>query len=820
MLNIPDSIKALFKQDGVYKNFRAHFPGGQLPDITNDDIVQESVKFTESICSQDVFKFGLTEASTIEFETVGVGNMYGMDIECSVEIDGTSLSAAQIADIEAGTWDGEITYTEGPGSSETFSGDLVSFAYGGDAQISVLDINITATQSGTGDASPTNIRPINGFTEAKLWIQPTHDTSANPTVTVNLNDTVYGGTLDFLTGELTVTWVGEYVKNLNWSYSSSKFVTPSSSQIYKTKKNGTKNVLCSYYWTSQKSYHGNQENLTIIGNSGTSQVYIKDTNYTSAATWKAAMGDALIIWELATPQTVQLTAASVTPLNGMNFVWTNTGSIKQLTVGGTLLVFSGFRVPYGTFRVESCPRDHQSMAHRKVTAYTEDMSEPNEFEQKKLAVYGWSKTYDPFIMSLVLGQVASKSPQTILGCGYTETDVSSLTTGTLVLWDQQFTAKDAGGTDHPLTFRVNGKHMGSTSGSWMLNKFDLYRFDYADSYNDYQTIIDSAVSILESMGIDATQSGFTSLEELAKANLPATFKPHELAFNTRLVPKSGEIFYPYLNPVAGKNVETYGIPLRLDMFISGTITDSTVIPYNPQSISGFSADTPTLTRYSPSDTTEMVKVAFESTLSTRGSLGLLTVGKTINLYSFSNAYSAKDVAQGYLELNAEFATAARDGGNRIIRISNASPVSVIPGEYRQMWVDEYDVEPIGTIRYSYTDEAGEEQIVDYQFGDGASVYDMTDNAVLKMMDGADPSVIEPILDSSFIPYIGAVNFMPIDLTMKGLPYIEAGDALQVTAQDAAVYPSYALRHEISGIQALEAQIDSQSGLIIESGDDT
>ena len=589
MLNIPDSVKSLFKQDGVYKNFRAHFPNGELPDITNSDIVQESVKFTESICSQDVFKFGLTEASVIEFETAGVENMYGMTIECSCEIDCSSLSAADKADIAAGTWDG--------------------------------------------------------------------------------------------------TWDGE------------------------------------------------------------------------------------------------------------NEV---------------------FSVPYGTFRVESCPRDHQSMAHRKVTAYTADMTEINEFEREKLAVYGWSKTYDPFIMSLVLGQIASKSPQTILGCGYTETDVSSLTTGSQVIWNQQFTAKDAGGVDHPLTFRVIGKSMGSASVSWMLNKFDLYRFDYADSYNDYQTIIDSAVSILESMGIDAGQSGFASLEDLAKANLPTTFKPHELAFNTRLVPKSGEIFYPYLNPVAGKNVETYGVPLRLNMSISGTITDSTVIPYNPQSISGFSDDSPTLIRYSPNDTAELVKIAFESTLSTRGSLGILTLGKTINLYSFSNAYSAKDVANGYLELTAKFATAARSGGNKIIGIDNTSPVSVIPGEYRQMWFDEYNVEPIGTIRYAYTDEAGEEQVVDYQFGDGASVYDMTDNEVLKLMDGADPSVIEAMLDAYFIPNLAPVNFVPIDLNMKGLPYIEAGDALSVTAQDGTVCASYALRQEINGVQVLEAQIDSQSGLIIES----
>jgi hypothetical protein len=186
------------------------------------------------------------------------------------------------------------------------------------------------------------------------------------------------------------------------------------------------------------------------------------------------------------------------------------------------------------------------------------------------------------------------------------------------------------------------------------------------------------------------------------------------------------------------------------------------------------------------------------------------------VYDYSNSFDVLKGLNGQLELQAKFVTASRAGGNKIIGIDSTSPTAVIPGEYRQMWFDEYNVEPIGTIRYSYTDEAGEEQVVDYRFGDGASVYDMTDNEVLKLMDGADPSVIEALLDASFIPNLAPVNFLPVDLSMKGLPYLEAGDAISVTAQDGTVCNSYALRHEISGIQALEAQIDSQSGLIIES----
>ena len=67
MLNIPESIKTLFKTDGVRKNFRAHFPTGEYSDITNSDVVSESLRFSESLCSQMPFKFGCAEASVLEF---------------------------------------------------------------------------------------------------------------------------------------------------------------------------------------------------------------------------------------------------------------------------------------------------------------------------------------------------------------------------------------------------------------------------------------------------------------------------------------------------------------------------------------------------------------------------------------------------------------------------------------------------------------------------------------------------------------------------------------------------------------------------------
>lgn len=102
MLTIPDEIKRLLNQDSCYKNIRIHFPNGERSDICNDQIVMNSVSFTESLCSQDTLKFGLCEAPTFECEVVGVSNVKGATIEVSCEVycDGSVTDAEWKADLE------------------------------------------------------------------------------------------------------------------------------------------------------------------------------------------------------------------------------------------------------------------------------------------------------------------------------------------------------------------------------------------------------------------------------------------------------------------------------------------------------------------------------------------------------------------------------------------------------------------------------------------------------------------------------------------------------------------------------------------------
>ena len=98
MLNIPEEIKDLLRQDRCLKNVRVHFPNGERSDITCDNIEADSFSFTEPICSRNKLKFGLCEASIAEFTTVGIGNIKGYEIEVYHEIDISSLTEDFIAE--------------------------------------------------------------------------------------------------------------------------------------------------------------------------------------------------------------------------------------------------------------------------------------------------------------------------------------------------------------------------------------------------------------------------------------------------------------------------------------------------------------------------------------------------------------------------------------------------------------------------------------------------------------------------------------------------------------------------------------------------
>lgn len=184
--------------------------------------------------------------------------------------------------------------------------------------------------SSTAYAPYSNICPISGWTGANVYHSGA-DTSDATTYSITFPaaaGTVYGGTLDVTTGELTVNWAMVDLGTLTWYTAASQRITRFRAPVIGIKQIGSPNVLgaivCSSYATktANQTYTGS---LGISLQQNANDVYIYDPQKEafSAADFKSAMSGVQLVYELATPQTYQLTPTEVTLLLGENNIWSD-----------------------------------------------------------------------------------------------------------------------------------------------------------------------------------------------------------------------------------------------------------------------------------------------------------------------------------------------------------------------------------------------------------------------------------------------------------------------------------------------------------------
>ena len=135
--------------------------------------------------------------------------------------------------------------------------------------------------------------------------------------------TVYGGSLNVTTGVLTITHGIVDLGSLNWVYATgdNNYFYSSAISDFKFVSADTINYICENY----EAISVNQRYIdkAIFVNSAKNAV-IQDTTYTDAAAFKTAMSGVQLVYELATPITVQLTPAQVNNLLGVNTLYTDT----------------------------------------------------------------------------------------------------------------------------------------------------------------------------------------------------------------------------------------------------------------------------------------------------------------------------------------------------------------------------------------------------------------------------------------------------------------------------------------------------------------
>ena len=149
--------------------------------------------------------------------------------------------------------------------------------------------------------------------------------------------TVYGGTL---TDNGDGTWtlvnamVGVDLGTLTWTYDSDSGTMVAAYTSSLPLKTGSSHnpCICEIYKTdvSAIDFYSSDDVACINNGRRTSQqtIQVRDSAYTDAEVFKAAMDGIMFVYDMATPQTYTIAADSVMTLLGGNVIWADTGDVS------------------------------------------------------------------------------------------------------------------------------------------------------------------------------------------------------------------------------------------------------------------------------------------------------------------------------------------------------------------------------------------------------------------------------------------------------------------------------------------------------------
>ena len=154
--------------------------------------------------------------------------------------------------------------------------------------------------------------------------------------TTYLTRDIFGGYVDLISGKLVVDKVSVDLGTLSWGRytdGAGYFAVPEANIPLKPKRPvspSTKaNAICSKYMvepTNNIYLQGFIDKTIGIHTNGS--IVAQDTTYTNVTTFKSAMNGVQLVYELASPQTYQLTPQQVNTLVGTNNVWSEQGNIE------------------------------------------------------------------------------------------------------------------------------------------------------------------------------------------------------------------------------------------------------------------------------------------------------------------------------------------------------------------------------------------------------------------------------------------------------------------------------------------------------------
>ena len=209
----------------------------------------------------------------------------------------------------------------------TVSGSSVSFNSAFALPLKACKVSFSATESGTGEKSPSNPYTISGVSSLDL--------SANSVpVSVNFGDSYYGGELDLLTGKLTVTEEHIILKGASWeSYTSNGGRKGFLLNLDAMKIGSFQQGVCDKLNTLYSDNTGNVTGIIFgISNrimffTGIVGTYIVNQDVTEWKTW-LSNNNLDIVYPIKNPFEVQLSPTELSSILGNNTFSTDTGTLE------------------------------------------------------------------------------------------------------------------------------------------------------------------------------------------------------------------------------------------------------------------------------------------------------------------------------------------------------------------------------------------------------------------------------------------------------------------------------------------------------------
>ena len=185
-----------------------------------------------------------------------------------------------------------------------------------------LTATLSPMQAGSGDPSPDNIRPISGRTGLSVYVSPTQDETDATAYTAEWTSqagTVYGGTVDLISGVLTVDSI-LFQKNT---------ADMDNNENYP----GWKNVGLKALGFETKVFRnivGNVGDALSTNMNGVNDIVFLSTEIynKTQSEWKALAIDVQFVLPLPSPQTYNLTPQEIRLLRGENNLWSDADSLS------------------------------------------------------------------------------------------------------------------------------------------------------------------------------------------------------------------------------------------------------------------------------------------------------------------------------------------------------------------------------------------------------------------------------------------------------------------------------------------------------------